>query len=187
MKVAMVPSTTFRRLPLRSPTSLDATILRHRLIGTKVAAKFTVGATNGKQVRLGGPAAALVAYLFPGSASSPEYGADTPLVDAEQHCSFRDLHEEMTALGLIVVGISNQPAAKLREMIAASGLPQLLVSDPTLRLGEMLRLPTFRLGAEQLYERLTLLVVAGKITRAFYPVPNPSRHAAEVLDHLNGR
>jgi peroxiredoxin len=93
----------------------------------------------------------------------------------------------MTALGLIVVGVSSQLAAKLREAIAANCLPQPLASDLTLRLGELLRLPTFRLGAEQLYERLTLLIVAGKITQVFYPVPSPGSHAAEVLDHLTSR
>jgi peroxiredoxin len=183
----MERSATFRRPPPRSPTPLDATVLRHRLVGTKVTAEFTVEATDGKQVRLGGPTAALVVYLFPGSTSSSEHGADTPLADAEEHRSFRDLHEQMTALGLIVVGVSSQPAAKLREPITANRLPQPLASDPTLRLGELLRLPTFRLGAEQLYERLTLLIVAGKITQVFYPVPSPGSHAAEVLDHLTGR
>lgn len=183
----MERTATFRRLPLRSPTPLDATALRHRLIGTEIAAEFTVETTDGKRVRLGGLTAALVAYLFPGSTSSPEHGADTPLADAEEHRSFRDLHERMASLGLIVVGVSSQPAAKLREAIIANDLPQPLASDPTLRLDELLRLPTFHLGGEQLYERLTLLIVAGKITRVFYPVPSPGRHASEVLDHLNGR
>jgi len=172
----MEPSATSRRLPLCWPTSLDATTLRHRLIGTKIAVEFTVEATDGKHARLGGVTAALVAYLFPGSTSSPEHGADTPLADAEEHRSFRDLHEQTTALGLTVVGVSSQPVAKLQDAIAA-----------TLRLDELLRLPTFRLGAEQLYERLTILIVAGKITRVFYPVLNPGSHAAEVLDHLTGR
>jgi peroxiredoxin len=183
----MGSSATFRRLPLRSPTPLDATMLRHRLIGKKIAAEFTVEATDGRQVRLGGVTAALVAYLFPGSTSSPEHGADTPLADAEEHRSFRDLYAQMTALGLSIVGVSSQPVAKLQDAIAANRVSQPLVSDPTLRLDELLRLPTFRLGGEQLYERLTLLIVAGKITRVFYPVPNPGSHAAEVLDHLTGR
>jgi peroxiredoxin len=182
----MEPSATFRRLPLRSPTPLDATMLRHRLIGTKIAAEFTIEA-DGKQIRLGGVTAALVAYLFPSSTSSPEHGADTPLADAEEHRSFRDLYEQMTALGLTVVGVSSQPASKLQDAITANRLSQPLVSDPALRLDELLRLPTFRLGGERLYERLTLLIVAGKITRVFSPVPNPGSHAAEVLDHLTGR
>lgn len=73
-----------------------------------------------------------------------------------------------------------------QQSASASRLSQPLASDPTLRLDELLRLPTLRLGAEQLYERLTILIVAGKITRVFYPVPNPGSHAAEVLDHLTG-
>ena len=42
---------------------------------------------------------------------------------------------------------------KLNEAIAANRLKQRLVSDPTLRLGELLKLPTFRAGAGAAYER----------------------------------
>lgn len=178
---------TFKRAPSRSPTLLDATVLRHRLIGRKLDADFALDATDGQQLRLGGPTAALAVYLFPGSATSPEYGHDTPLADAEEHRSFRDLHERLTRLGLIVVGVSSQPEAKLKEAIAANRLRQPLASDATLRLGELLKLPTFRAGAERAYERLTVLIVAGKISQVFYPVPTPGSHAQEVLAHLVGR
>lgn len=180
-------SATFKRPAARSPTLLDATVLRHRLIGRQITADFALDATDGRQLRLGGPTAALVVYLFAGTPTSPEYGNDTPLADAEEHRSFRDLHRRMASLGLIVVGVSTQPAVKLNEAIAANRLKQRLVSDPTLRLGELLKLPTFRAGGGAAYERLTILIIAGKISQVFYPVPTPGSHAQEVLGHLVGR
>ena len=92
-------SATFKRPPARSPTLLDATVLRHRLIGRQITADFALDATDRRQLRLGGPTAALVVYLFPGTATSPEYGNDTPLADAEEHRSFRDLYRRMASLG----------------------------------------------------------------------------------------
>jgi peroxiredoxin len=181
----MPSSATYKRPP--RPSLLDATMLRHRLIGATLTADFTVQTTDREQVGLGGPIAAVVAYLFPGSTSSPDHGADTPLADAEEHRSFRDLHERLAALELIVVGVSSQPEEKLREAIAANRLCQPLASDPTLRLAERLKLPTFPAGGQRVYERLTLLIIAGRITEVFYPVPTPGRHAEEVLQRLDGR
>lgn len=177
-------SATFKRHPPRGSDPVDAHALRHRLIGTTITAGFTLQSTDAQRLCLAGPTAALVAYMFPGSATSPAHGRDTGLADAEEHRSFRDLHEQTTALGLIVVGVSSQPDTKLKEVIAANRLLQPLASDPKLRLGELLRLPSFRIGDEHLYDRLTILIIAGKISQVFYPVPTPGRHAAEVLEHL---
>lgn len=186
--MGLPPSVTFKRAPPRSSTLLDATVFRHRLIGRTITADFTVNATDEQQqLHLGGPTAALIVYLFPGSASSPAHGHDTPLADAEEHRSFREAHEQLSSLGLIVVGVSSQPAATLQDAIAANRLTQLLASDPTLRLGKLLDLPTFPVGGGRAYERLTILIVAGQITQVFYPVPTPGRHAEEVLAHFMSR
>lgn len=182
------PGATYKRPPHSAwPTQLEAISLRHRLIGRKLPTGFTIQSTDERQLRLAGPTAALVVYVFPGSATSPAHGPDTPLADAEEHRSFRDLNERLTRMGLIVVGVSSQPAVKLQEAIAANRLPQPLASDATRRVGELLNLPTFRAGAEPAYERLTILIIAGQITQVFYPVPTPGRHAEEVLAHFISR
>jgi len=178
------PSASFKRTPPRSAEPLDGYVLSRRLIGTRIAAGFALQDSDGSRLRLAGTTTAHVVYLFPGSATSPIHGHDTPLADAEEHRAFRDLHERMTDLGLIVVGVSTQPEQKLTEAIAANRLPQPLASDPTFRLGDLLRLPEFRFGADRLYDRLTMLIIAGKITHIFYPVPAPGRHAEEVLAHI---
>ena len=149
-------------------------MLRHRLIGSKLPVGFEVEDTAGHQLRLGGPSGAVVAYLFPGSATSPTHGHDTPLADAEEHRGFREAGERLSALGLTVVGVSSQPAAKLQQAIAANHLRHRLASDPRLKLGDLLDLPTSPVGAGRIYERLTLLVIGGRITQVFYPCPLPA-------------
>lgn len=177
-------SATFKRSPSRSPTLLDATILRHRLIARKIAPDFTLQGVAGQQLHLGRPSSALAVYVFPGATSSPAHGQDTPLADAEEHRSFREAHEQLSTLGLIAVGVSSQPAVRLTEAITANRLQHALASDPEVTLGDMLDLPTFPAGGGRAYERLTLLIIAGQITQVFYPVPAPGRGAQEVLDHL---
>lgn len=183
--MGLPPSATFKRPP-REPSTLDATVLRHRLVGQRVAADFSLNDTDERQLRLGRPTGALVLYLFPGSITSPAHGQDTPLADAEEHRGFRETREQLSGLGLIVVGVSSQPAAKLKDTIAANRLAHPLASDPALALGDLLELPTFPASGGRVYERLTILVIAGQITQVFYPVPAPGNAAQEVLDHLTG-
>ncbi len=171
----------------RSPHSLSGTIeahqLRHRLIGMD-APPLALASASGEQIRLGDDDASFVAYIYPGSDTSDQHGSDTPLADSEEHRGFRDLHDVFAALHLAIIGVSSQPVEKLREAITANGLPQQLASDPTLRLAELLNLPTFRVRGERFYHRLTIIVIRSEITQVFYPVTIPGRHAAEVLARL---
>ncbi len=181
------PSATPTRAPNPAwPTRLEAIGLRHRLIGA-VAPELTLQSTGGQELKLTDAPSSLVAYMFPGSATSPAHGSDTPLADAEEHRAFRDLHKRITRLECMVVGISSQPVAKLQEASEANRLRQPLASDQAFQLRDLLKLPTFRVGAEHIYERLTILITAGKITQVFYPVPAPGRHAEEILEHIAAR
>jgi peroxiredoxin len=180
------PSATPKRAHQAWPTPLEAIGLRHRLIGA-VAPELTLQSTGRQELNLTDGRASLVAYLFPGSATSPAHGDDTPLADAEEHRAFRDLHKRITRLECMVVGISSQPVAKLQEASEANRLCQPLASDQAFQLQDLLKLPTFRVGAEHIYERLTILITAGKITQVFYPVPAPGRHPEEVLEHIAAR
>jgi peroxiredoxin len=171
----------------RSPHSLNGTIeahqLRHSLIGMHVP-PLALASASEQQIPLGGDDASLVAYIYPGSDTSDQDGSDTPLADSEEHRGFRDLHDDFVAQRLTIVGVSSQPAEKLREEITANRLPQQLASDATLRLGELMNLPTFRVRGERFYHRLTIVLMCDKITQVYYPITIPGRHAAEVLARL---
>ncbi len=180
---ATPPSAHYRRAPRSLNGTIEAHQLRHRLIGMDVP-PLALASASGEQIRLGGDDASLVAYIYPGADTSDQHGSDTPLVDSEEHRGFRDLHDVFAALHFTIMGVSSQPAQKLREAVTVDRLPQQLACDSTLRLAELLNLPTFRVRGERFYHRLTIVVVCREITQVFYPVTIPGRHAAEVLARL---
>lgn len=128
--------------------------------------------------------ASLVIYFYPGCSTSGGSETDTPLVDAEQHRGFRDLRDDFAARHFTVVGVSSQAIERQQEAIAANRLPHPLARDGALQLADALGLPTFRLGAERFFQRLTLVVTRGTIWQVFFPVVAPGRHAAEVAARL---
>ena len=65
-------------------------------------------------------------------------------------------------------------------------IPYPVIADPELRLGAALRLPTFEVGAT-LYKRITLVVEACAIAKAFYPVFPPDKNVDEVIAWLEAR
>jgi peroxiredoxin len=95
-----------------------------------------------------------------------------------------------------VFGLSSQTVAEQAEAVSRLELPFAMLSDPELRLGAELGLPTFVLpdgvlpdavlpdratGAARFYRRLTMIVSGTAIERVFYPVEAPGEHAADVL------
>jgi peroxiredoxin len=101
-----------------------------------------------------------------------------------QSCAYRDGLAEFKRLDAAVVGISAQNPDEQREFAEREHIPFPLLSDKTLRLAQALSLPTFEAAGMTLYRRLTLIVDAGTITKAFYPVFPPDRDAAAVLAWL---
>lgn len=60
-----------------------------------------------------------------------------------------------------------------------------MLSDRFLVLTDALRMPTFTApGHDQLYRRLTIVVLDGAIEHVFYPIFPPNGHAQEVLGWL---
>lgn len=96
-------------------------------------------------------------------------------------CSFRDHHAELRSLNVGVFGVSAQTSEYQREARDRLHLPFQLLSDPDLKLKEMLRLPTFHVAGLELYKRLTMITNNGRIEKVFYPVFPPDSHADEVL------
>jgi peroxiredoxin len=155
--------------------------LTHRLIGMPVG--ITLHNTDGEPICLAVDAS-FVVYIYPGSDISDTHGSDTPLADAEQHRGFRDLHDDLIAHRFATIGVSSQSVEKQQEMIAVNRLPQQLACDESLRLADLLVLPTFLLHGKRRFKRVTLVIVHGVIVHVFYPITFPGRHAAEVAAWL---
>jgi len=101
-----------------------------------------------------------------------------------QTCSFRDLHQEFTALGTEVYGISTQSSDYQREMVERLHVLFPVLSDAQLELARALRLPTFAVEGMALLKRLTLVISDGVIEHVFYPVFPPNRSADAALEWL---
>jgi peroxiredoxin len=104
-----------------------------------------------------------------------------------QSCGFRDLHAELTALGVRVAGLSAQTLADQLEFAQRNRMPFPVVADPDRRLGAALRLLTFEIAGMTLYKRLTLVAEDARIVRVFYPIFPPDANAGEVLAYLKSR
>jgi len=181
-----------RRLPPDLPAPPDDSACRH-LPGLRMPTLALPG-TAGGTVDLGHRAATwTVLYCFP-RASQPD-APPPPDWDripgargcTAQACDFRDHHQRLAALGVVVFGISTQTPAAQQEVAARLGLPFELLSDEGFRLTEALCLPTFTAGGLRLLRRLTLVVRHGVIETVFYPVFPPDHSAAPVIDWLTTR
>ena len=100
-------------------------------------------------------------------------------------CAFRDHHADLASAGADVCGLSTQSTADQAEAAERLHLPFPLLSDDAAQLADKpLLLPTFEAGGRLRYKRLTLVIAAGRIEHAFYPVFPPDGHATEVLAWL---
>jgi peroxiredoxin len=120
--------------------------------------------------------------LLPGWDETPGARGCTP-----QSCAFRDLHGELAALGVRVAGLSVQSLEDQHEFAERNHMPFPVVSDPELRLGSALDLPTFEIAGLTLYKRLTLVAEDARIVKVFYPVFPPDANAGDVLGFLQSR
>lgn len=117
--------------------------------------------------------------MLPGWDETPGARGCTP-----ESCGFRDAHGELMALGVHVAGLSAQSLDDQIEFAARNAMPFPVVSDPALRLAELLGLPTFDIAGLTLYKRLTLVAEDARIVKVFYPVFPPDANAAEVVAWL---
>jgi peroxiredoxin len=120
--------------------------------------------------------------MLPGWDETPGARGCTP-----QSCAFRDLHGELAKLGVRVAGLSVQSLDDQREFAERNHMPFPVVSDPDLRLGTALGLPTFEISGLTLYKRCTLVADAARIVKVFYPVFPPDANAGDVLRWLQDR
>jgi peroxiredoxin len=99
---------------------------------------------------------------------------------------FRELALDFQARGIKILGLSSLAAREQQAFAQREGLSFPLLSDPGLRLREVLGIPTYEAsGGEQVYERLSFLAHESSVQRVFHPVPIPRRNAADILTHTN--
>jgi peroxiredoxin len=135
-----------------------------------------------------------VLYVYPrtgkpGEPSLPGWD-DTPGARGctPQSCGFRDHAAELADLGAPrVAGLSAQSLADQAEFAGRNHMPFPVISDPELRLRDLLGLPTFEIHGHTLYKRLAIVAVGGFVAKVFYPVFPPDRSARDVVDWLRAR
>jgi peroxiredoxin/mannose-6-phosphate isomerase-like protein (cupin superfamily) len=183
--------TSYENLPDDLPAPRDDGAARH-LPGMAMP-KLALTATDGRPVDLSALGEGrTVLYLYPlsgkpgtalpdGWDAIPGARGCTP-----EACGFRDHIQELREAGAErVYGLSAQDTGYQREFAERMSLPFAILSDPELRLGELLGLPAFEAAGKRLYARLTMIVLDGLIEHVFYPVFPPDRHADEVLQWLH--
>ena len=130
-----------------------------------------------------------VLYCFPGADAPggrfyPPGWGDIPGAAGctLESTTFRDRHDDFTAAGAAVRGVSTQRPDQLAAFHTHAGLPFPLLSDTDLELAASLRLPTFRAGGGDRLKRLTLVVDRERTVRhVLYPVTDPAGSVAEAL------
>jgi peroxiredoxin len=109
-----------------------------------------------------------------------------------QSCGFRDLHTELEAQGVEVLGLSTNSPAHQAEAAARLGLRYALLSDESLALTRALHLPTFAFPVESggpttLLRRMVWYVEDATIAHVWYPAFPPQDSAQLVLSWLRAR
>lgn len=181
-------SINFSELPKDLPRPNDDGAASH-LEGTKLP-DLTLLSTSGGHVHLASLPGRFVLYIYPmtGRPGVPAPDGWDAIPGARgctpQSCAFRDHYAELKSLNTEVFGLSAQSTEYQAEARDRLHLPFQLLSDSSLRLKQLLRLPTFTAAGMELYKRLTMIVEDGRIDKVFYPVFPPHRNAAEVVAWL---
>lgn len=126
----------------------------------------------------------VVIYLYPGCSGSAGDRGETVLLDAAQHRAFRKHQRDLEAHNYRAVGVSSQSKESQRQAAFTGRVSHKLLRDPELELARALGLPTFMRDGAGWYERLVLVASGGRVEKAFYPVSNPARSAAQVIAWL---
>ncbi|MEZ4483366.1 MAG: peroxiredoxin [Syntrophotaleaceae bacterium] len=124
----------------------------------------------------------LVLYFYPRD--------NTPGCTKEA-CSFRDLHTQLNALDVALLGVSKDSLAAHDKFIAKFGLPFVLLSDPDATV--MQAYGAF--GEKTMYGKKVMGTIRstvvigpdGKVVKHWTKVRKAESHPQEVLDFLQGQ
>jgi peroxiredoxin len=176
-------------LPAELPAPRDDGAALH-LAGLKLPS-VPLAATDGSTVDLSNLAGRTVVYIYPrtGVPGQPPPDGWDAIPGARgctpQSCSFRDHFAELKLLGVAhLYGLSTQDTAYQSEAVERLKLPFPVLSDRNLALARAMKLPTFSVAGMILLKRMALVIDAGVIGKAFYPVFPPDKSAEEVIAWL---
>jgi peroxiredoxin len=178
-------------LPADLPVPVDDGACDH-LAGAPLPALVLESSRGPVDLReLGRPLAVLYVYPRTGKPGVPANDEWNAIPGARgctpQSCAFRDHESELGALGAALAGLSSQPLEEQVELARRLALRYPVIADPELRLAAALELPTFEFASATLYRRVTLVLEAGRIAKAFYPVFPPDRNPEDVIAWLAAR
>ena len=142
---------------------------------------FTAPVNGGGEVSLSQfRGRSVVLYFYPKD--------NTPGCNREA-CGFRDAHDEITASGAVVLGVSAASAARHDKFIDKFGLPFTLVSDENKSICEAYGVwgnKSFMGRTFLGINRRTFLIDADGVIRKIWPKVKVTAHAVEVLEALDG-
>ena len=146
----------------------------------QAAPAFTLLDAQGRKVTLGDlKGREVILYFYPRD--------DTPGC-TKQACGFRDLWQDIQALGAIVIGVSPDDEAAHVAFAKKYQLPFTLLSDPDRKV--MTQYGAF--GEKMMYGKKTIGVIRssvwigadGKVRKHWKRVANAEKHPAQVLEAL---
>jgi peroxiredoxin len=169
------------------PRPLDDGAADH-LPGARLPA-LALPSTDGRPRVLEELVARMVLFVY------PSMGVDGDLLEewtaipgargcTPEACEFRDRLDGFRSEGIEVLGLSGQPPDQQREAVERLGLTYPLLSDERLELAASLGLPMFEFRGRRYFKRITLILSAGSVEAALYPVFPPNGAAEQALGWL---
>lgn len=124
-----------------------------------------------------------VVYFLPGDPDT-QHDSGSPTPDTDLHGGYSESVNAFEEIGVRIICVSSGPLASLATLSEWSDFTLFMFSDPELTIGQALPLPTVTCGKHSYYEPITLVTENGRITRAFYPIPDAAGNAAHVLEWM---
>jgi len=172
---------TFRSAHRDLRAGRERTLLARDLVGRQLPT-LTLLSYMEKRVELPhAGAGGLVIYAYPAADSSPDGAGESMAADAAQHRAFGAALVDFEACSLLAVGLSSESPQVQRDRVLEHRIGHPLWSDPELLVAGALGLPTFTHAAVGCYRRLMLVARGGRIVKAFFPVEDAHRSAAQVI------
>lgn len=101
-----------------------------------------------------------------------------------QALAFAALHKNFCDAEVAVYGVSHLPQEWIADFAQRNQLPFDLLSDVEAKLSQDLKLPRFSIDGVDYLTRLSLIVADGIITHVVFPVAEPEKDAANILELL---